>query len=288
VPLQWFLNMGNVRQYFESDFKGFFWYEGPFPIQINDVEPDPPIMCRVLHHRDSRASCVAFYIPAHAAHPEVCRVVINSRDWWMNARDGLKIYDTSPGLPPYEITSTVFTGRLIIYLEGMLTIPHEDLTRYAESYGIDLVIRDSQYAADRDAVERPHAFISHDARDKDAIARPLASVLSMNLCRVWYDEYSIIIGDSLRASIEDGLKSCHRCVLLLTPNFLSNTRWAKREYDSIFTREIVEGRHLLLPVWSAVTQEQVYAYSPMLADRSAAIWDGDVEKLARQLLKVLL
>jgi hypothetical protein len=60
------------------------------------------------------------------------------------------------------------------------------------------------------------------------------------MCLVWYDQFSLRVGDSLRESVEAGLKECHKCILVLTPNFLSNKGWAKHEYSSIFTREIVE------------------------------------------------
>lgn len=281
--------MANVRQYFDSDFKGFFWYEGPFDLKINGVTASPTAQYRILHHASSRASCVAFYVPAALVNYDVCRVILHSKPWWMNIRDGLKILNSTPGLTPCEISNTLFTGRVVIYLEGVLPLSVcEQLQADARSLNLDLVIRDVVYASEHDAVELPHAFISHDSRDKDAIARPLASTLSMNLCRVWYDEYSLKIGDSLRTSIEDGLKKCKKCVLILTPNFLGNSRWPKREYDAIFTREIVEEQHLILPIWAGVSRADIFQYSPVLADRVAGIWDGDVERLTRELLKVLL
>lgn len=45
-------------------------------------------------------------------------------------------------------------------------------------------------------------FISHASEDKDDFARALADPLRCQDYRVWYDEYSLKIGDSLRASID--------------------------------------------------------------------------------------
>ncbi len=280
--------MPNVREYFDSDFKGFFWYEGPFEVKIDNADLQPPVMYRVLHHPDSRASCVSFYLPPNAVIPEICKLILDYRDWWLNIRDGVKIHDITSGESPVELTQTVFTGRIVLYLEGQL--PQQvisDLVQYAKQKTLDLLVRDVEYAKQRDLVERPHAFISHDARDKDSIARPLATTLSNNLCRVWYDEFSLNVGDSLRASIENGLKKCRKCIIILTPNFLGNNRWAKREYDSIFTREVVEETQLILPVWSGVTRDDIYQYSPVLADRVAVIWNDNPDEVARRLLKVL-
>jgi hypothetical protein len=230
---------------------------------------------------------MAFYVPAHAVGADVCKALIDGRDWWMRAREGLKLYESTPGRTPYEISDTIFTGRVAIYLEGYLDASvTAQLRQYGSEHNLDVLIRDHSYAEERDVVERPHAFISHDSRDKESVARPLATTLSMNLCRVWYDEFSLNVGDSLRRAIEDGLKRCHKCVV--TPNFLENGRWTRREYDSLFTRELVEERALILPVWAGVTKEKIYEFSPVLADRVAAIWKQNTEDVARQLLKVLL
>ena len=77
-------------------------------------------------------------------------------------------------------------------------------------------------------IEKPMAFISHHSKDKDRIVRPLAIGLNSRLCFVWYDEFSLKVGDSLRESIESGIKDAKKCVLILTPNFLSNPGWTKR------------------------------------------------------------
>lgn len=81
---------------------------------------------------------------------------------------------------------------------------------------------------------------------------------------VWYDEFSINIGDNIRDSIEKGLKECKKCILVLSPNFISNKGWTKIEFDSIFTRQILEEQKLVLPVWYKVTEDDVYNYSPSL------------------------
>jgi hypothetical protein len=41
------------------------------------------------------------------------------------------------------------------------------------------------------------AFISHASEDKDGFVRPLAKELSRRGFRVWYDEFSLKVGDKL-------------------------------------------------------------------------------------------
>jgi hypothetical protein len=92
-------------------------------------------------------------------------------------------------------------------------------------------------------------------------------------CLVWYDEFSLNVGDSIRTSIEKGLKHCKKCILVLSPNFISNSGWTKKEFDSIFTREVLESQNIILPVWYGVTKEQVYDYSPSLLDIHGLDWN---------------
>ena len=102
------------------------------------------------------------------------------------------------------------------------------------------------YAKRRSLYEKPLAFVSYDSRDRE-VAQKIAAGLQRMMCPVWYDQYSLKVGDNLRDSIERGLKECRKCVLVLSANFLSNKGWTKREFDSVFTREILEEKHLVLP-----------------------------------------
>jgi TIR domain len=108
------------------------------------------------------------------------------------------------------------------------------------------------------------------------------------LCPVWFDEFSLKVGDSLRESIESGLKVCPMCIFVLTLNFLAKGGWPKREYEIIFTRELVEEKKLILPVWAGVSRDEVYQYSPILADRVAVDWALGEEEVCRRLFGKLI
>jgi len=111
--------------------------------------------------------------------------------------------------------------------------------------------------------------------------------LQKYMCPVWYDEYSLKVGHSLREQIEKGLKECKKCILILTPNYLSNEGWGKREFDSVFTREMIEKQNVVLPVWNNVSPADIYEYSPSLADRVALQWNTGVEEVARKLKQAI-
>ncbi len=109
--------------------------------------------------------------------------------------------------------------------------------------GFKVSVLTDEYAERKSKTEKPLAFLSHDSRDKLDLVRPLAAELSSLMCPVWYDEYSLKVGVSLRSTIEEGLKNTKNCILILSPNFLENDGWGKTEFDSIFTREIIEKRN---------------------------------------------
>jgi hypothetical protein len=118
-----------------------------------------------------------------------------------------------------------------------------------------------------DVDEEWDVFISHASEDKDEIARPLAEALRANRLRVWYDEFSLKLGDSLRQSIDKGLGRSRFGVVILSPRFFEK-HWPQQELNGLVTRE-VNAKKVILPVWHGVTFDDVRRYSVTLADRFA-------------------
>ena len=188
-----------------------------------------------------------------------------------------------------SISKLQASRRIYIYSETQLT---EDqiliLKEKGKKIGHDIQFRSIDYLYIRMSREKPLAFISHDSRDKE-IARKIAINLQRQLCSVWYDEFSLKVGDNIRESIEKGLKECKKCVLIISHNFISNSGWTKREFESVFTREILEKRNLILPIWYNVKKEDVYNYSPNLLNKKALIWEpSKEEEICRQLYQRLI
>ncbi|MEU1616185.1 toll/interleukin-1 receptor domain-containing protein [Streptomyces sp. NPDC005722] len=112
-------------------------------------------------------------------------------------------------------------------------------------------------------------FISHASEDKDAFVRPLVAELRQLDIDVWYDEYSLSIGDSLSASIDMGLRDSKFGAVILSPNFLKKP-WPEYEFRSLVALETGRDKRIL-PIWYNVTREDVLQYSPNLADKFAYI-----------------
>lgn len=110
-------------------------------------------------------------------------------------------------------------------------------------------------------------FISHASEDKDAIVRPLANALTEGGLEVWYDEFELRIGDSLRRKIDMGLARSRFGVIVLSRSFFSKG-WPNYELDGLVTRA-VSGEQIILPVWHEITKQELIEYSPSLADKVA-------------------
>ena len=110
-------------------------------------------------------------------------------------------------------------------------------------------------------------FISHASEDKDEVVRPLATALKEENLRVWYDEFELRIGSSLRQTIDRGIARSRFGVVVLSGSFFGKG-WPAYELDGLVNRT-VSGEQVLLPVWHDVTKQQVMDFSPSLADKLA-------------------
>jgi hypothetical protein len=128
-------------------------------------------------------------------------------------------------------------------------------------------------------------FISHASEDKDEIARPLADALSAKGFRVWYDDFALKVGDSLRESIDHGLTNSRYGIVILSPNFFEKD-WPRKELNGLATREVGQ-KKVILPIWHGVGFEDVLQYSAPLADRKAATTDKGLDHVVDNLLKAL-
>jgi len=122
-------------------------------------------------------------------------------------------------------------------------------------------------------------FVSHATEDKDAVARPLAIELRRRGVGVWFDEYELLLGDSLREKIDEGLRHSRIGVIILSRAFFAK-RWTAWELSGLVTRLMSGEQNVLVPVWHDVSADEVRAYSAPLADRVAAHSSNPVAVIA--------
>lgn len=138
-----------------------------------------------------------------------------------------------------------------------------------------------------DSFVREHdVFISHASEDKEAVVRPLAAALVAEGLNVWYDEFELRIGDSLRRKIDQGLANSRVGLVVLSHSFIAKG-WTNYELDGIVTRS-VSGEQVLLPIWHNISKQEVVAYSPSLADKVArSTATHTVEEIAKEIAELI-
>lgn len=154
-----------------------------------------------------------------------------------------------------------------------------------------LVQRDYQpnttIPTDDDYVREYDVFISHASEDKDELVRPLANALKASGLKVWFDEFELKIGDSLRRKIDKGLATSRFGIVVLSKSFLTKG-WTNYELDGLVTR-VVTGEQILLPIWHNISKREVIEYSPSLADKLArSTATHTVEEIANEIVELIL
>lgn len=125
-------------------------------------------------------------------------------------------------------------------------------------------------------------FVSHASEDKDDFVRDFVKCLQQNGLEVWYDEFTLRVGDSLRRSIDNGLRNSRYGIVVLSEAFFSK-EWPQRELDGLFARE-VNGEKVILPIWHKISKNEVIKFSPIIADMLALNTSSfTIEEIAKEI-----
>ncbi len=172
----------------------------------------------------------------------------------------------------------VLPSALPVYNEPSLTsVP--SLLRREEN-------NDDTFNRDYSVTKKYDVFISHATEDKDDIVRPLAHALQNAGLRVWYDEFELKLGDSLRRKIDAGLANSNFGIVVLSHPFFRKN-WSQYELDGLVTREMT-GEQIILPIWHNISKNEVISYSPSLADKLArSTATHTVEEIAEEIVLLI-
>jgi Domain of unknown function (DUF1883)/TIR domain len=161
--------------------------------------------------------------------------------------------------------------------------------RQASLSTVPSLVQDREIPTDfgEDPIVRQYdVFISHASEDKDEVVRPLANALRDEGLKVWYDEFELQIGDSLRRKIDKGLANSRFGIVVLSKDFIRKG-WTNYELDGIISKSI-GGEQIVLPIWHNITKQEVIDYSPSLADkvaRNTAVYT--IEEIAEEIAEVI-
>lgn len=129
------------------------------------------------------------------------------------------------------------------------------------------------------------AFICHASEDKAAVAQPLAERLQNHGYKIWYDDLTLKIGDSLSRSINHGLANSQYGIVIISHNFFSKD-WPQKELEGLVAREI-NGKKVILPVWHEISREEILEYCPIIADKLAANTKNGLGSVVSGIIEVI-
>ena len=129
-------------------------------------------------------------------------------------------------------------------------------------------------------------FISHASEDKEEVVRPLVYALQKEGLTVWYDEFEMKIGDSLRRKIDKGLVNSKFGIVVLSKDFIKKG-WTNYELDGIISKAVT-GEQVVLPIWHNITKKEVIDFSPSLSDKVARNTSAyTVEEIATEIAELI-
>lgn len=92
----------------------------------------------------------------------------------------------------------------------------------------------------------PKVFICHSSKDKSFVRRLAKELKSFNIS-VWFDEWEIKVGESLREKIEGAITSSSFLCVVLSKNSIKS-KWVTRELSAAFAKELESNKIFILPL----------------------------------------
>jgi hypothetical protein len=176
------------------------------------------------------------------------------------------------------LRDTYATEERKILLQG-ITKHSQDLAQ-----GPNKGIRHNLSQVVKSSSEKYDVFIAHASEDKNFVT-PFALSLRQKGLEVWYDDFVLKVGDSLRREIDKGLTQSRYGIVVLSHNFFGKD-WPQKELDGLAAREQLGGK-IILPVWHNIDKEEVASYSPTLADIYAVKSSAGIETVTAEIIEAI-
>ena len=229
---------------------------------------------------------------------ETLEIFLERKIFWLGFKVGNMrsfVWLTDPWDADYLGSSSADLAREAEVLEAHNIVQLEKDRQFGSS-GRELLLRareletsiiSTQRASGKDQRQAGEwdVFISHASEDKLSFVHPLAEALQQRGLRVWYDKFTLTLGDSLRQKIDDGLRSSRFGLVVLSPHFF-NKDWPQKELDGLVALE-VDSRKVILPIWHGVSRNDVAKFSPILAGRLAVSTSTGLENVVAEILRAI-
>ncbi|MCL4385547.1 MAG: toll/interleukin-1 receptor domain-containing protein [Actinobacteria bacterium] len=183
-----------------------------------------------------------------------------------------------------RMDNSIFENSFLNKINSDLNYLKDTVKRKMEigKFELDKMIKDNSHMK----VQIYDAFLCHASEDKEEIANNLFLELRSKGKKIWYDDFVLKLGDSLRQKIDEGLKYSNYGIVILSKNFF-NKNWPKVELDGLFDKEASLGRKVILPIWHKISKEEVRQQSHILAGRFSVSTSGGLNTVVKRILEVI-
>lgn len=132
-------------------------------------------------------------------------------------------------------------------------------------------------------------FISYAREDKDTFVKLLADEFRRKGLAVWYDEYELHVGHSIREQINKGISNCRHGVVVLSKNFYAKT-WPQAELNALYGLMMNDPEKRLMPIAYIITLQELIAIDPLIADIKLVFADSveDVPSVVKEIIEGMI
>ena len=181
--------MATSREYFNTDSAYNATVGAEWPIIYDNGEPLCDVSIKIHLDFDAGAKYISAYVPICEITHLVVEQILQKIPEALKIDDGTEI---STGLNSEQTKNKELNFTNFVYIYTEINIDEAQKLALKQKYAqYKIIFRGKDYLNHRKAHDRPKAFISHDSRDKETIAYPLALQLIKFQCPVWYDEFSL-------------------------------------------------------------------------------------------------
>ncbi|MCT7577661.1 toll/interleukin-1 receptor domain-containing protein [Aliarcobacter butzleri] len=253
--------MTTVREYFDTDKKA---HNAERKWNLNNGNTEIEILCKLSYKLEDKIKLFSFFFPKYSDFNAI-KFILDTNELKKGKIDEfehiqtIKFLDNPEGL---NLSNFFFVKNIFLYIDRVVSDKEKVLIiNYGKKIGFNIFIRDKKYALECHELSTPLAFISHAFVDKDSLVRTLANELRSLNCPVWYDEYTLEIGDNMIEKFNEGIKNTKYSIVVLSKSYIDNTTWASYEFKKIIEKE----DSIIIPIWYGVSKNEVENFYPGLS-----------------------
>jgi len=255
--------MTTIREYFDTDQKALN-AQREWELKGEDDSVVINIKCKLSYKIEDKLKFLSLFFPKES-NLNTIKYILDTNEIRSGKIDKFEDIQEVRYIDCPESTKLsecTFVKNIFIYIDRIINDEERKfIENYSNTIGFKVTIRDEKYTKEYNNLSTPLAFISHDFKDKDTIVRELANEMRSLNCPIWYDEYTLKLGDNLKEKIDEGIDNTKYSIVILSKNYITNKTWANYEFNSIFNQE----KNIIIPVWHDVTKEDVDNFAPNLS-----------------------